>query len=382
MFATDFLQLELLGSPVRAYGVAAVTLLIGLLAISLTRQIVLGRLKLWASRTATDLDDRLLRLVEPPIIWLLYLGTLFISIQDLIENPEFPGAVSKGITALSLVVGTALAIHLISSLLEYGLRFYWVTRRSDVFMEQTLKALIPALKVVVWTVGLIFLLDNLGLDVSAAVTSLGIGGVALALASQGILADVFGYFAILFDRPFEIGDFIKTGDFSGTIETVGLKTTRIRSISGEELIIPNTDLVTARVQNYKRMTRRRIVFTLKVPYETPPETLVALPDLIRQGVEATPGTTFDRAHFHAYGDFGLIYEVVYFVESSDYKIYMDTQQAINLAIKATFQQQGIALAHQTQWLGSAAEKNTVNGRGNHHQLEASAGNNRSSSTAT
>ncbi|HEY9735189.1 MAG TPA: mechanosensitive ion channel family protein [Trichocoleus sp.] len=382
MSVSDFLQFELLGSPVRDYGVAIATLLIGLLAISLTRHVVLGRLKFWASRTATDLDDRLLHLVEPPVIWLLYLGTLFISIQDLIENPEFPGAVGKVITALCLVVGTVLAIHLICSLLEYGLRFYWVTRRSDVFMEQTLKALIPALKVVVWTVGLIFLLDNLGLDVSAAVTSLGIGGVALALASQGILADMFGYFAILFDRPFEIGDFITTGDFSGTIETVGLKTTRIRSISGEELIIPNTDLAAARIQNYKRMARRRIVFTLKVPYETPANTLATLPELIRQVVETTEKATFDRAHFHAYGDFGLVYEVVYFVESSDYKVYMDIQQSINLAIKNALQQHGIALAHQLPWFSPAAERSAANGERNNHQFEGSVGNNRSSPTAT
>lgn len=382
MLTSDFLQFELLGSPIRAYGVAIATLLIGLVAIGLTRHIVLGRIKLWASRTTTDLDDRLIRLIEPPTIWLLYLGTLYISFQDLIEDPEFPGAIGKVITALSLIVGTVLAIHLISSLLEYGLRFYWVTRRSDVFMEQTLKALIPALKVVVWAIGLIFLLDNLGLDVSAAVTSLGIGGVALALASQGILADMFGYFAILFDRPFEIGDFITTGSFTGTIETVGLKTTRIRSISGEELIVPNTDLAAARIQNYKRMTRRRIVFTLKVPYETPASTLATLPSLIQQVIEATEGTTFDRAHFLAYGDFGLVYEVVYFVESPDYKIYMDKQQAINLAIKEGLQQRGIALAHQLQWLDSAAQKSAANGQKDHHQFEGSVENNRSSSTAT
>ncbi|MBD0267799.1 MAG: mechanosensitive ion channel family protein, partial [Cyanobacteria bacterium Co-bin8] len=259
----DLLQLEIWGSAVGDYGGAIATLLIGLAAIKVLHRVVLSRLKRWASRTATDLDDRLIGIIEAPAIRLLYLGVLFLSIQDLIQQPSFPNLLGQVIPVICLILGTVLAIQLVCSLLEYLFRFYWITYRNDIFMEQTLKALVPALKVVVWSVGIIFLLDNLGLDVSAAVTSLGIGGVALALASQGILADVFGYFAILFDRPFDIGDFISLGTVSGTVESVGLKTTRIRSVGGEELIIPNTDLTKARIQNFKRMQRRRVVLTLR-----------------------------------------------------------------------------------------------------------------------
>ncbi|MBD0268743.1 MAG: mechanosensitive ion channel family protein [Cyanobacteria bacterium Co-bin8] len=336
--------LELWGSPVGAYGGAIATLLIGLAAINILRQVVLSRMKRWASRTATDLDDRLISIIEAPAIWLLYLGVLFLSIQDLILQPSFPSLLGQVIPVLCLVLGTVLGIHLVSSILEYLFRFYWVTYRNDLFMEQTLKALIPALKVVVWTVGIIFLLDNLGLDVSAAVTSLGIGGVALALASQGILADVFGYFAILFDRPFDIGDFISLGTVSGTVESVGLKTTRLRASGGEELIIPNTDMTKARIQNFGRMQRRRVVLSIKVSYTTPPEKLETIPPLIQQIIEATDQVSFDRAHFLGHGEYSLNYEAVYFVETSDHSIYMNAQQAINLAISLSLQQQGIELA--------------------------------------
>lgn len=367
MAMNDFLQLQVLGSPVRAYGIAIATLLLGLIAVTVLRRVVISRVRRWANRTATDLDDRLIQLIARPTLWLFYLGILFISLQDIIEQPGFPRLIAQVITLLCLIVGTVLGIQLICSLLEYLLRLYWVTRRSDVFMEQSLKALIPAVKVVVWTVGLIFLLDNIGLNVSAAVTSLGIGGVALALASQSILADMFGYFAILFDRPFEIGDFIVTGNITGTVETVGLKTTRIRSLTGEELIVPNTDLTNSRIQNFKRMQRRRIVFTLTIPYETPADKLELIPTLIQTVIKATENTSFDRAHFLAYEDLGLIYEVVYFVETNDYGCYMDAQQAINLGINQAFQQHAIALSQPAQRLYPGAARSSFEGSSNHHQ---------------
>jgi small-conductance mechanosensitive channel len=344
MFNSDWLQLQVWGSSIGDYLFAIAILLAGIVGINLLRQQVLSRLKRWASRTVTDLDDRLISIIERPSIWLLYLGVLFLSFRSLIRQPGFPDPLGEVIPDLCMAVGTVLGIQLIGSLLEYLLRFYWVTYRSDIFMEQTLKALIPALRAIVWAVGIVFLLDNLGLDVSAAVASLGIGGVALALASQGILADVFGYFAILFDRPFDIGDFISLGTVSGTVESVGLKTTRIRGLTGEELIIPNTDMTKARIQNFRRMQRRRVVLTLRVSYATPLEQLENIPSLIQQVIEATEQVSFDRAHFQGYGEYSLNYEAVYFVETGEHSIYMNAQQAINLEIRTRFQQQGIEFA--------------------------------------
>lgn len=346
----EWLQATFLGSEIKAYLVAIATLTVGLLLVCLMRRLALSRLHHWARHTATDLDDRLLKLFDRHVVKLLYLGVLYLSFQDILQTDGFPKTLKDALSVLCLVLGTLLVVRLLGSLVEYGVRLYWTTRQGDVLMEQSLRALVPAIKVIVWAVGIIFLLDNMGFDVTAAMASLGIGGVALALASQGILADLFSYFAILFDRPFEIGDFIISDNIVGTIETVGIKTTRIRSLSGEEMVVANSDLVNSRIQNYKRMYRRRIVFTLGVTYDTAVDKLKVIPNLIRQAIENTDNATFDRAHFLAYGDFSLNYEVVYFVETNDYATYMDAQQTINLALKAAFEHQGIEFAYPTQLL--------------------------------
>lgn len=201
---------------------------------------------------------------------------------------------------------------------------------------------------VVWIAGLLFLLDNLGFDVTAVVAGLGIGGIAVALAAQTVLGDLFSYFVILFDKPFEIGDFLIFGDVLGTVERIGVKTTRLRSLGGEQIIVSNADLTGSRVRNYKRMEQRRVVFKIGVVYETPLEQLKSIPGIIREIIEREPLVTFDRAHFAGYGDWNLNFEVVYYVSSSDYNLYMDIQQRINLAIFEAFDERGIEFAYPTQ----------------------------------
>lgn len=180
------------------------------------------------------------------------------------------------------------------------------------------------------------------------IAGLGIGGVAVALAAQAILGDLFSYFAILFDRPFEVGDFIILGDFLGTIEHIGIKTTRVRSLGGEQLVFSNTDLTSSRVRNYKRMGQRRVVFKLGVTYQTTLTQLETIPGMIEKIVKNVKNTTFDRAHFLSYGDFSLIFEVVYYVMSRDYNKYMDIQQEINFAVKKEFEAGNIEFAYPTQ----------------------------------
>ncbi len=162
--------------------------------------------------------------------------------------------------------------------------------------------------------------------------------------------DLFAYFAILFDKPFEIGDFIVTGDYSGTIEHVGIKTTRIRSISGEQIIFSNSDLLGSRPRNYKRMSRRRVLFKIGVVYDTPKEKLEMLPGLIAGIVKARAEVTFDRSHFSEFGPSSLNIETVYFVENADYTKYMDIHQEINLAILGEFRKLGIEMPFPTQTL--------------------------------
>src|SRR5918996_604115 len=209
-------------------------------------------------------------------------------------------------------------------------------------------------RVVVWSIALLLILNNLGFDVTALVAGLGIGGIAVALAAQNILGDLFASLAIVLDQPFVVGDAVLLGDKTGTVERIGIKTTRIRSLSGEELVVSNADLLASRIHNFKRMAERRVVFTLGIAYGTPAEKLEKLPAMLRAIIEAQQLVRFDRAHFARYGDFALIYEVVYWMLSADYNVYMDTQQRINLAILRRLQDEGVEFAYPTQtvYLGS------------------------------
>ncbi|WP_346291891.1 mechanosensitive ion channel family protein [Sphaerothrix gracilis] len=342
----DFLQTELISNRVSDYLLAIAILLGGILVINLVKALVLNRLKRWSRHTTTDLDDRLVSLIERPVMRLCYVGTFYVSIHNLTLHP----ILAQTIEVVCVILATILGIQLMGSLVEYAVRIYWITKNRDTALEQTLNALVPAIKVIVWAVGIVFLLDNLGFDISAVVAGLGIGGVAIALASQGVLQDLFSYFSILFDRPLELGDFIIVGDMVGTVEQIGIKTTRLRSLGGEQLIIANTDLTGSRIQNFKRMARRRIVFQLGVTYETGLDRLKDIPEIIQDIIHRTVDVTFDRAHFSNYGDSSLDFEVVYFVESSDYNVYMDAQQQIYLAIKAAFAERGIDFAYPTQLL--------------------------------
>lgn len=343
---SDFLQKTLLGNTVAAYGGALLYIAIGIAIAHLLKRLILRRLKRWAKRTTTSLDDQLVRLIERPTLWLLYLGSGYIGLQNL----TLSDTLAQLLAVSGVIFATLLLLQLVGSVAEYSLRIYGFIHRDQPNMRESLNALIPAVRVVLWAIGIVFVLDNLGFDISAVVTGLGIGGVALALASQGILQDLFSYFSILLDRPFEIGDFIVIDDMAGTVEQVGIKTTRLKSIDGEQLVLANTDLTASRIQNFQRMAQRRVLFTLGVTYETDRILLEKIPDIIRTAIETTPNVVFDRAHFSKFGDFSLDYEVVYLVQTNDYFIYRDAQQQINLAIKEAFDQARIEFAYPTQVL--------------------------------
>jgi small-conductance mechanosensitive channel len=250
------------------------------------------------------------------------------------------------IRALVVIATTAIAIRFLTQLIEFAVRSY-LLKKGDIKLERDFSALMPIVRIIIWAIGAVFLLDNLGFDISAVIASLGIGGLAIAFAAQGVLGDLFSYFSIILDRPFSLGDFINVGDIFGTVEYIGIKTTRIKSIGGEQVIIANTDLTSSRIRNFKHMTRRRIAFNLGVLYETPQEKLAMLPVIIQQIIDSQEFTTFDRAHFLSYGDFSLNYEIVYYVESGDYALSMDIQQKINLAIFEAFAQEKIEFAYLT-----------------------------------
>ncbi len=204
------------------------------------------------------------------------------------------------------------------------------------------------LRLGVWTIVLLLLLGNLGVQITPLLAGLGVGGIAVALAAQNVLGDLFASLSIVLDKPFAVGDFLIIGDFLGTVEQVGIKTTRLRSLSGEQLVFSNNDLLNSRIRNYGRMYERRVLFSIGVTYQTPSEKLRRIPRIVREAVEAQDRVRFDRSHFKEYGDFALVFETVYYVLAADYNIYMDIQQAINLRIYEQFEAEGIEFAYPTQ----------------------------------
>jgi small-conductance mechanosensitive channel len=203
---------------------------------------------------------------------------------------------------------------------------------------------------VIWAFVVLLTLDNLGINITALVAGLGIGGVAVALAVQNIFSDLFASLSITLDRPFVVGDFLIVGEVLGAVETIGIKSTRLRSLSGEQIVMPNADLLGSRVRNYGRMLERRVVFATSVTYETPLEKLERIPTLIRKIIEDQPDTRFDRSHFAKHGAASLDFESVYYVLSPDYNRYMDVQQAINLRLHRELGSLGIEFAYPTQKL--------------------------------
>ena len=345
MLNFKFLSIQFLNNQVSDYLLALTILVVSILLLKIFRRIAINRLKKWATKTENIYDDAIIRIIERNLIPIAYIGSVYLAVSNLTLHP----ILDRVIEVLVVIASNVLAIRLFKASVEYIIKIYWITyHRDNANIEQSIDALIPAIRVVVWLIGIVFLLDNLGFDISAVVASLGIGGVAIALASQGILQDLFSYFSILLDRPFELGDFIIVGDYLGTVEYVGIKTTRLKSINGEEIIIANTDLTGSRIRNFKRMRQRRIVFNLGVVYKTSTEQLAKIPVLIEEIINNTQHTRFDRAHFSGYGEYSLDFEVVYFIDSNDYNIYMNAQQQINLNIKSEFAKYNIEFAYPTQ----------------------------------
>ena len=272
----------------------------------------------------------------------LYVGSLAL------DPSQSAVTVIQSIIAVGLLVQGAMWINgVISYALERRLRRKLENGEDDGAVVAILGVL---LRVVLWVVVILLVLDNLGVKTSGLLASLGITGVAVALATQNILSDLFASFSIALDKPFAIGDFIVVGNEMGTVEHIGLKTTRVRSLTGEQVVFSNNDLLTSRIHNFKRMSERRVIFSLGVTYETPYEKLQAIPGIIKDIVESQALTRFDRAHFKEYGDFALVFEVVYYVATSDYNTYMDMHQHINLEVFRRFQDEAISFAYPTQTL--------------------------------
>jgi small-conductance mechanosensitive channel len=278
----------------------------------------------------------------------IFLFAIYAGLQVL----DLPQRLQPWISSLTMAVLILQLTLWANSLVDYLLNRSQQRQLDDNAARlTTLRAAGFVVKLVLAAIAALLILDNIpGVEITALVASLGISGIAVALAVQNILSDLFASLSIVLDKPFVIGDFIIVDSYLGTVEHIGLKTTRVRSLSGEQLVFSNNDLLKSRVRNYKRMAERRVVFSIGVTYQTPFDKLKRIPTIIREIVESQKAARFDRAHFQAYGDFALKFEVVYYVLDPDYNRYMDIQQAINLAIYQAFEGEGIDFAYPTQTL--------------------------------
>jgi small-conductance mechanosensitive channel len=341
------LDYPFLGEPVGtwllALGIAGAVYLV----LTVVRRVLLVRLSRLAARTTIVWDDLLVHTLGRTkgvfVLGLsLYAGSSVLTLPARSREALDLGAILVLLLQTGVWASTALRF-----LIE---RHQAARLEQDRASAGMVGAFGVLLQVVVWAIVLLLVLDNLGVNITALVAGLGVGGIAVALALQKVLGDLFGSLAIVLDKPFVLGDFIIVGDSMGTVEKIGLRTTRVRSLGGEQLVFSNEDLLASRVRNFGRMHERRVVFTVGVTYGTPRDKLAQIPAILREAVEAQPLTRFDRSHFTSFGASALNFETVYYVLSREYNVYADIQQAINLQVLQRFDADGITFAYPTQTL--------------------------------
>lgn len=350
----SFLARSYYGNSMETWLLAAATVVLVYLGLWVFQRLVLRHFRSLAERTTTDWDDMISAALDRTTVLFLLFVSLYAGTRILV----FPGGTEaadppaeRALKYVGIVVMT-LQLAIWGSTLITA----WVRRETQRRLAEdpagatTLNALGFIGRLTLWTILVLLAMQNAGVEIGPLLAGLGVGGIAVALALQNVLGDLLASLSIVLDKPFVLGDFIIVGDQVGTVEKIGLKTTRVRSLSGEQLVFSNNDLLSSRIRNFKRMFERRIVFGLGVTYQTPRAQVARIPDMIREAIEAEPDLRFDRAHFKSFGGSSLDFEAVYHVLVPDYNVYMDRQQAINLTLMERFEAAGIEFAYPTQTL--------------------------------
>lgn len=343
-------------NPVQDWLVGIGVAMIFFLFVLLAKRIIYKKFAAFTAKTITTWDDLVAELIGRlhPLFFLALAVSLGSTRIFLPKDVKL--ILDHSVFIIALIQAADLSTHAVSFWVDL---FRKKKLESNAGAVTTLTSVGFVLRMMIWVMLILIGLDNLGVNITTLIAGLGISGIAVALALQNILGDLFASFSIVLDKPFVIGDFIIIDDCMGTVEHVGLKSTRIRSLSGEQLIFSNADLLKSRIRNYKRMFERRVVFSLGVVYQTSYDKIAQIPEMIRQAVEKNAQVRFDRAHFKAFGDYALLFEVVYWIQDPDYTIYMDIQQAINLDIFKQFREAGIEFAYPTQTLMMQLQGNSV-----------------------
>ncbi len=334
----------------------AFSLFIGfLIVLKIFQVVILARLKRFAKKTNTEMDDALIAYVsniKPPFYFII---ALWFSLQYII----MPGWIDTAIFFFFIIFLVYEAVRAGEKISCFAIEAYGKkhAQKHNPNQNKTLVNITKiAVRFVLWTIGLLMMLSNVGVDISSLVASLGIGGIAIALAVQNILSDIFSSFSIYLDKPFEVGDFIIIGTDSGTVQKIGLKTTRLKTLRGEELIMSNKELTSARVQNMKKLKRRREAFSFKVVYSTDTKKLEKIPRVVEEIISAIDNAEFSRCHLSQLGDVSINFETVYFLDTADYGVYMDVKQHIQIELLKRFKKDGIAFVHPKQALLVGSEK--------------------------
>jgi small-conductance mechanosensitive channel len=344
----ELLQLDhmLLHNPLQDWLIAAAIVFGTVLLAALLKRQLIARLSVAARHSERQGYAATVKMVQASKLWLVAIVAVEFGSQYL----DLPHKAD-----LSLQRICTVAVFLQCGIWLTAVLDFWIVRsrnlRPDAELEgRSIDPFSFLGRLILWTVLLLLVLDNLGVNITTLVTSLGVGGIAVALAVQNILGDLFAALSILTDKPFVIGDAIGVDNLSGTVEHIGLKTTRIRSATGEQLVMANSDMIKARLRNYKRMHERCITFGFSVPFGTAADRLEKIPALVRGIIEGRDKLRFDRAHFKDLSGSAYVFEVVYWVTEPNYLTYMDAQQAINLALVRAFDQEGVQLSYPPQTL--------------------------------
>jgi small-conductance mechanosensitive channel len=332
-------ELPFLTAEVLQWILAAATAVGITILLDLVRRLIIRRTERLAQRTSNYIDDILLDVARKTKFWFIFVIGMGIGMTMITLSPK-----AGRVVGIVFSVLTALQVGLWATALLEGIVNRWLAHEPRAGVSRNTMGAVRLLgRIGIWSILLLVVLDNSGVNITTLVAGLGIGGVAVALATQNILGDLFSSLSIVLDKPFEVGDAIVVDEYSGAVEHIGLKTTRVRATSGEQLIFSNSNLLGSRIRNYRRMLERRIELNIAVEYDTRPEQLPLIVDLLKQLIGAQP-VRMERVHFTGFGDIGLTFQAIYHMPTPDYTQFMDVQQAIALGIVEGLKQLGVDMA--------------------------------------
>lgn len=339
----EILAYSIWGNALKDYLLVAIVFALTVIVFRIVKYEVVKRLRQLADKTKVDFDDLLIKIVDK-VGWPFY---VFFAVYFSLQLIQLPETLNLFFSYSVPVVAVFIVVKSLQQVADYGL--HKVAKEKELENETSLvNVLSRILKGALWALAFVYILSLWGQDITSLVASFGVIGLVLAFGLQHILSDIFASFSIFFDKPFDVGDFITVGDNLGVVKNVGIKSTRIQSLWGQEVVIPNKELTSAQINNYKKMERRRVQFGFGVVYDTSSEKLENILEITKAIVNNIELAELDRVHFKEYGDFSLNFEVVYYVNTPDYNKYMDIQQEINLSLKKRFEKDNIEFAFPTQ----------------------------------